>query len=210
MGRDIASIWHDLWGGGYLYARKKYAIGHDHYAVKSLVAISQAKQFPNGQAVMIGDSIAEMERVDSVCGKQVLNVSIGGTKIEDWDNLAPKILQITKPSIFIIALGTNNADKNDTSSLSFFEEKMNKLFSAAEGAKIIIVSPPTLDPTKRGASNFSALRLTGIQKYIASLRAKGLHVVEPTETNNATTDGVHLDTPAQKVWKDKLIASCPA
>lgn len=59
--------------------------------------------------VVIGNSITEMARLPEVIDdKPVVNAGIGGASIEDFEALAPRLLQGLTPSIIVVALRTSD------------------------------------------------------------------------------------------------------
>lgn len=148
-----------------------------------------------------------MQLLDNVCGLKVLNAAIGGTKIEDWPKLSENIIEITRPKLVILAIGTNNAALNVKKSIGEFNYYMSYLIDRND-TRFIIVSPPNLDVNYPGAQAFDTVYLKQIQTYIRSLSDKNVAIVPPSGGKDQTVDGVHLNLKGQQMWAAKLQSAC--
>jgi lysophospholipase L1-like esterase len=81
---------------------------HDHQDVRRYI-IKAAMADLDHPIVVIGDSITEMARFPKTIGdRPVVNAGIGGASIEDFEVLAPGLLENANPSLIVVALGTND------------------------------------------------------------------------------------------------------
>jgi hypothetical protein len=88
---------------------------HDHQEVREFI-IRTSLEGLDRPVVIIGDSLAEMaEFPKMVCGKPVVNAGIGGSQTSDFLRLAPKLLEHSRPSAIIVALGANDLGKSNES-----------------------------------------------------------------------------------------------
>lgn len=78
-----------------------------HREARMAAILDQARQMPAGGVVVIGDSTAEFNRFDSLCGLPALNAGIAWSTPQDWLGDAPKVIQAARPSIVVLALGSN-------------------------------------------------------------------------------------------------------
>lgn len=127
-----------------------------HREARMAAILSHAGQMPKGGVVVIGDSVAEQVRFDTLCGKPALNAGIAWSSVANWRGDARKVIEAARPSLVILSLGTNGADG--------FEELVRETgaaFAVAPAAKSLpavvpLVAGPTstrdgVHPTVEGA-----------------------------------------------------------
>lgn len=69
--------------------------------------LDQARQMPAGGVVVIGDSTAEFNRFDRLCGLPALNAGVAWSRSRDWFEDGPRVVAAARPSIVVLALGEN-------------------------------------------------------------------------------------------------------
>jgi hypothetical protein len=113
---------------------------HDHQDVRQFMIRSRLAD-SDWPIVIIGDSITEMAQFpESIAGKEVINAGIGGATILDYVALAPKILDGSKPSIIVVAIGANDKGSPTT------ERDFSTLLSVLRPrTRLLIVSKPSGD-----------------------------------------------------------------
>jgi hypothetical protein len=88
---------------------------HDHQEVREFI-IRASLEGLDHPVVIIGDSLAEMAEFPKfVCGNPVVNAGIGGSQTSDFLRLAPKLLEHSRPSAIIVALGANDPSTSNDS-----------------------------------------------------------------------------------------------
>lgn len=111
---------------------------HDHQDVREFI-ISTSLDGLDGPIVVFGDSLVEMaELPKSLCGKTVVNAGIGGSQTSDFIRLAPLLLEHSKPSAVVIALGANDPAEN-TKDANDLVRQLRKL------APVVLSMPTTRD-----------------------------------------------------------------
>lgn len=104
--------------------------------------LDQAAQMPAGGVVVIGDSTAEFNRFDSLCGLPALNAGIAWSSASDWLGDDLRVIRAARPSLVILALGSNGP----------LDQDAYKLIAERTGAQLAV--PP---------------RDAGMAAYIATL-----------------------------------------
>lgn len=78
-----------------------------HREARMAAILDQAAQMPAGGVVVIGDSTAEFNRFDSLCGLPALNAGIAWSTAGDWLGDDLRVIRAARPSLVILALGSN-------------------------------------------------------------------------------------------------------
>lgn len=78
-----------------------------HREARMVAILDQAAQMPAGGVVVIGDSTAEFNHFTQLCGLPALNAGIAWSTPSDWLDDAPKVIRAAKPSVVVLALGSN-------------------------------------------------------------------------------------------------------
>src|SRR4051812_42762010 len=77
-----------------------------HWTERMDAILSQADQMPPGSVVVIGDSITEYNRFETLCGRPALNAGIAWARTADWLPAAPNVTR--KVPLVILAIGFND------------------------------------------------------------------------------------------------------
>lgn len=158
----------------------------------------EASNFPKHQVLLIGDSITQAARVDSLCGLRVLNAGVGGTRVADWRSLAASLVERTEPEIVVYALGINDANAR----LAFDPDQWASDYRRLrKGKRIFIMGVWPAEPTM---SDFSNRR---VQEMNAAL-SKEPGFIPPVWARGLTKDGVHLNPAGQERWLKRLQSIC--
>lgn len=137
---------------------------HDHQDVRRIVIRAQLAE-TDSPIVIIGDSITEMAHFpERISGKRVINAGIGGATIRDYIVQAPKILDGSRPSLIVVAIGAN-----DIGSVTRQADLDNLLSVLKPRAPILVVDLPN-GPTTDGihpTPDTSRLWAQSVAKQIA-------------------------------------------
>lgn len=149
---------------------------------------------PVGGAVLIGDSITQQQDLRTLCGLPVVNAGIAGSRVEDWVDLAPRVVRILKPKIVVYALGVNDAD----SELPFDPDKWAQTFEGLRRGGFVLGVLPVqrTDVSNKRIAEMNA-RLSKTQGFIP-----------PFDTVGLTRDGVHLNSAGKKRWERQVQIVC--
>lgn len=79
-----------------------------HYRARIAVILSHAAQMEPGCVLVIGDSITERIRFETLAGMPALNAGIGRATCKQWLPDAKSVIDAVKPSVVVLALGTND------------------------------------------------------------------------------------------------------
>lgn len=120
-----------------------------HQQARISVILAQAQQMPPGGILVIGDSITERVRFDTLCGKPALNAGISWATSKDWLPVARQVIAAARPSVVVVSIGTNDKGR--------FLQERHELESLAT----FTVPPPTstvdgVHPDAKGAQQFIA------------------------------------------------------
>jgi lysophospholipase L1-like esterase len=159
--------------------------------------VRDAPRFPKGQVLLIGDSITQAENISELCGLQVLNAGIAGTRVEHWLKLAPWLVRTTKPKIVIFALGTNNAATAHPFNLQTWAKEYRSI--RPTGSYVVGLWP--VEETKNPAYSQKRIALMD-----AALSKEPRYIKPPTVP--MTWDGVHLTRQGRRLWADNLQPIC--
>jgi dienelactone hydrolase len=120
-----------------------------HREARMAAILSQARQMPRGGIVVIGDSITERIRFDTLCGLPALNAGISWSTSKDWLPDAREVIAAAHPSIIVLEIGTNDRGRYPRE-----RQELERL------ATFTVPSPSsTVDgvhPDQRGAGEFRA------------------------------------------------------
>ncbi|MET4307898.1 hypothetical protein [Bradyrhizobium sp. RT4b] len=126
---------------------------HDHQDVREFIIRARLDGL-DSPIIVFGDSLVEMaELPKSLCGKPVVNAGIGGSQTSDFMRLVPKLLEHSKPSAVVIALGANDPSEN-AKQASDLVRQLRKL------APIVLAMPTTRDGFAAGDFLKDGIHLT--------------------------------------------------
>ena len=94
---------------------------------------AQAETFPKRQAVMIGDSRTDLLYLGRIRRHEVLNAGVGGSRVADWLDDAPDLIARTDPAEVIVALGVNDARRDDMPTLDQWRADYRRLIGTLGG-----------------------------------------------------------------------------
>jgi lysophospholipase L1-like esterase len=166
---------------------------HDHQDVRQFM-IGAALADLDQPIVVIGDSITEMSRLPEMIGdKPVVNAGIGGATISDFEVIAPHLIAGSKPSLIVIALGTNDAGSGT------IQQDYTALLSRLK----------TLAPRLLAVG---VMRLDGSDLINAQIRAaadsEGVQFIQmPTPEGSTLADGIHLNAAGYRLWTKTLVGA---
>jgi lysophospholipase L1-like esterase len=164
---------------------------HDHRDVRQFM-IAAALVGLDQPIVVIGDSITEMARLpETIDGRPVVNAGIGGASIEDFQTLAPILMQNSKPSLIVVALGTNDG----TSIQPQYAALLSKLKTFSARLLAVGVTP------QDGADMKNA-------QIRAAAESESVQFVEASLPDRSTLpDRIHLNATGYRAWIPAIAAA---
>lgn len=194
--------------GGFLLGRyKPFArSGIDAYVHHRLdVLLAKAVDAPKGQALLIGDSLTDMQSLNALCGLQVFNGGVSGSRLRDWESHAAALAAALEPQLVVVALGTNDAIPGSDSDFAQWKAQYQELIRKLGDRHLILVAPPSLD----GASNVRDQSvLEQIRGSIRSLASPRVSIAAPSFAGQ-TVDRIHPDLRGRRAWREAIEAACP-
>jgi lysophospholipase L1-like esterase len=168
---------------------------YDHQDVRQFM-IRAALADLDQPIVVVGDSITEMSRLPEVIdGKPVVNAGIGGTTISDYQLLAPHLLAGSKPSLIVVALGTNIGSDAVQADYTALLSELKKL-----APRLLAIGVTRLD----GSGWINA-------QIKAAADSEGVPFVEMPLPEGATlADRIHLNEAGYRTWTPALVAAIAA
>jgi lysophospholipase L1-like esterase len=194
--------------GGFLIGRyKPFArTGIDAYVHHRLeVLLTKALDAPKGQSLLIGDSLTDTQSMDALCGLQVFNAGVSGSRVEDWKSHASALVAALEPKLVVVALGTNDAVPGSERRFVEWKSRYEELVRTLGERHLILVAPPPLD----GSSSVRD------QSVLEPIRATVLSMASPRITTAApsfagqTVDGIHPDINGRMAWRKSIELACP-
>lgn len=162
-----------------------------------------AEDVPAGGALLIGDSITEMEHISSLCGLPVFNAGISGSRVSDWSALGPYLIAKTKPRLIVVALGVNDAQKRWNFDPTVFDSAYRGILRTVR-APVVVVTPWGVEAAS--SDIIDRARLRNIQAAIDRMPAT--MTIKPIEPVGMTIDGVHPNARGRAIWRERLAAAC--
>jgi lysophospholipase L1-like esterase len=166
---------------------------HDHQEIRDFM-IKAALVGLDQPVVVIGDSITEMARLPEMIGdKPVVNAGIGGATIEDFETIAVPLLNDTKPTLIVVALGAN--DQASPSIQRNYSALLSRLKRISPNLLAVAVSP--------------AEASRAINTLIESAaRGEGVKFFQPSIPNGLTLkDHIHLSAAGYRIWTPALVSA---
>lgn len=166
---------------------------NDHLDVRQFM-IKAALSGLDQPIVVVGDSITEMSRLPETIGdKPVVNAGIGGASIEDFQRLAPILFQDAKPSLIVVALGSNNTRSSGVQ--REYTALLSKLKKLAPRLLAVAVTP--LDGSERTNAQIKA-----------AAQSEDVQFVEiPMPDGSMMVDRIHLNATGYRNWTPALVAA---
>jgi lysophospholipase L1-like esterase len=152
--------------------------------------LARAAQTGKVDTVVLGDSIAEMNDLDALCGT-TFNAGVGGAAIEDVRGFAPAVLGMTRPARIVLAVGTNDVLLGGRH-LARFQVDYAALVDS------LPVRPFALVGVDHGDNRF-------IQAEAGRIGAAYV----PPVAKAMTRDGIHPTDAGLKLWRERVAAACP-
>lgn len=168
--------------------------------------MAEARTFPDGQALLIGDSIAATHAGENLCGLRLFNGAIGGSGAEEWTGIAPDLVAELAPTLLIISLGIVDARRGDDPDQ--WERDYRRIAGLADNVVLVAIAP--VDHSRITERPISDQRIAELNRRISEIAAETGALVVPPLRNAMTTDGVHLSPEGQSRWGRNLEAACAA
>jgi len=161
---------------------------------RSRFVLTQASFAGHFDTVVLGDSTAETEWADGVCGR-TFNAGIGGARINDLLPIAPSILRDASPSVIIVSVGTNHFTAGKREWIQFSQEYPALLAQIPSSARLILIGVPND---------------TQADDFIKA-EAERRHVIHvPPLTGRLASDGIHANAEGVAVWRNLVAEACRA
>jgi len=176
------------------------------------IIATQAAQMKPGGAVILGDSIVELQTFDSLCGLPVLNAGLSGSTTGGLAARSAAIISAARPSLVVFAVGVNDGHGGKMSQGDEWLTQYRMLLRSAGTAKIIIVGIQPIEPGMRNSGAYDMAGIAARNRAIERLAAEAgaIHVRPMPDAAGMTTDGVHLNAAGMRRWQAKLASACPA
>ncbi len=153
--------------------------------------LARAAQTGKVDTIVLGDSIAEMNKLDDLCGA-TFNAGVGAAAIEDLRRFAPAVVRMTRPSHIVLAVGTNDVLLGGAHVARFRADYAALVDS-------LPVAPFALVGVDRGDNQFIKSEADRI----------GATYVPPI-AGSMTYDGIHPTAAGLKLWRERVGAACPS
>ena len=164
----------------------------------------RAQDFPEGQVLLIGDSIAAASNIEALCGKRVFNAAIGGTGVQEWSVLAPELIQELRPTLVVVALGIVDARRGTDPER--WASEYRDLISTAGTVALVSISP--VDHAKITERRFSDDAIAVLNDELRQVALERGAKVAPPVAAPMTTDGIHLSPEGNREWTRNLSSVC--
>ena len=166
----------------------------------------EARSFPDGQALLIGDSIAAAHSGATLCGLRLFNGAIGGTGAEEWTGIAPDLVAELSPSLLVVSLGIVDARRN--ADPEAWERHYRRIAGLAQNVVLVSIAP--VDRARISERPVSERLIAEFNRRLGDIAAERGAPVVPPLSRAMTTDGIHLSPEGQAEWGRNLDSSCPA
>lgn len=169
-----------------------FQLDHPHRnEVRTFLTIRAAMRGLDHPIVVLGDSITEMANLPAeIAGQPVINAGIGGTTIADFEVLAPLLLQETRPSLIVVALGTNDGEANVLQDYTALLSHLGRLAPQL----LAVAVPPQVNSETKNAQ---------IRK--ATDRLNIPFVEQNLPTGSTLADRIHLNDFGERRWTGNLV-----
>ena len=159
--------------------------GHMHIEVRETAILAQARQMQSGGVLVLGDSLTEFAKFDSLCGLPALNAGIGGATTDQILEIAPDIIDASRPKIIFVAIGNNDSDTEQ-----WREHYRNLLALAKPDVVVGLTDNPQMT------------------KFISE--QKQVHYVKPMPLNaeNFLPDNLHHTAEGSRQYISNLESAC--
>jgi lysophospholipase L1-like esterase len=205
----------------FLLLEKCKSANCSHLSSRIAIIRMQLGQTGAGSVLFIGDSITEGAVLpQTICGRPTVNAGIGGATVGTFANAAKLIIEEARPSLVVIALGTNDASRDNETPVEVFHRQYENLLEAAmgAGAPVVVATIPPVEAGKPlGNAVFSTEKIAQFSERIRKIgmekRAllvdfnKILSGPGGLAAKGATTDGVHFSVETYNSWIHDVVAA---
>ncbi|WP_035675119.1 SGNH/GDSL hydrolase family protein [Bradyrhizobium liaoningense] len=173
------------------------AAADEHSDVRQFVIRSQLAQAGDDAVVFVGDSITESALFpEEVCGKAIINAGVGGATASSYADKVLAGVPAFKPSLIVIALGTNDALAKNADFARDYERLVDILSTYSE--TVLLAGLPSV-----GESFDQEIR------SIAQRKARPFIDLR-SEKEIPTLDGIHVSPEGYKIWLHSIIGGVRA
>jgi lysophospholipase L1-like esterase len=192
-----------------------------HLSARIAMIDMQISQIGPGGVVFFGDSITEGALIPrTICGKSTTNAGIGGATVGVFSNVARHLVEKSRPSIVVIALGSNDAWRSRKTSIETFGKEYESLVKTAlrSGVPVVVTTIPPVEASKPlGDPAFSMEKINQFNLEIRRIaRARNLTLVDVHSSlsgpdgfaiKGATIDGIHFSAQTYGYWVHGLVSA---
>ena len=161
--------------------------------------ILEAAERTRGGALLIGDSITEGQKIDELCGLRVLNAGISGSRVHDWAQLAPKLVEKVRPELVVYALGVNDVAHDPDLDVARWADAYEQL-RRVPAPRVHVLG------VLEAEGQFS--RLNQRIARMNSILSRQPGYIRPFDTRGSTIDGLHLNARGKSRWTQTLRGIC--
>ncbi|MBF9232340.1 SGNH/GDSL hydrolase family protein [Microvirga alba] len=188
-----------------------------HWLIRDIVIGSHIPAAGPGNLLFIGDSIVEGFYWNRIGSLPVINAGYSGIWTEALEPKVPRLVEVARPRLVALLVGTNDAKKGRTESdLDAVATLFERIVEHAEkaGVPFIVMTPPPVEKDKRLTSFYSVDAMGSLSRRIIRIAERhgagmvDMHGAFADENGEAkagvTTDGIHLSSQAYRAMHDML------
>ena len=167
---------------------------------KATVIEHQVAQIEGDYALVIGDSIVERARLETLCGLPVINAGISGSTLEDLRPLLERVGKLRPARLVVLAGGINSFRIPGKGDAAQWEQSFVASLDVLGNvdAVVSLIDSVAVDSREVRVAN-SILRRQAAERNIT---------VVPPIPAEFTLDGVHPSPEGYAKWKDNLERAC--
>jgi len=206
-----------------------YHAAHRYVPTRQIMVLTQAAQLPTqGAVVLLGDSITDGMLPPANSGN-LLNAGVSSAKVADIPPLAKEIFAQVKPSVVLVTVGVNDAQKNGHFCLENLQKEFRKICTISpryptthdvdDASRDVRLILSTVLPIARnmplGDAYFDVEKIQQINAVIRTVADEENVELLDAFTHFAdsdgflprefTTDGVHLNAAGYEKWKELIM-----
>ena len=180
-------------------------------ARRSRILGFQAANLPPGGAVVLGDSIVELQIFSTLCGRPVLNAGMSGIKTGELADQAPGILAQAHPSLVILAVGANDLTRSTQTPTDQWRRDYARLLRAVGKTPLMIMGIQPFEQGKiySGKIDPAGRRIENVLLPQIASAAGAIYVPPLSSADGLTSDGVHPNREGARHWQASVEAACP-
>lgn len=167
----------------------------------------QAKLAPDGQILIVGDSITERSAVRELCGRPVFNAGVSWAQLHDVGSMARSLVADLRPSAVYLALGTNDARLSGPTPTHEWAGEYEALIRSVAPAPVVIVPIPTMGDGGRRPEYWDPEHARALNTLLPGIARRTGATLIPRPAIS-TVDGVHPSPAGAAAWRNDLETGC--